>query len=113
MFRALAFTLFLTGCNFGTPLDKERLTVACGMCIFKIQPPKGCYWAAEVDGGHLPVTGPGIPMDHNSHGPGGMCTMPREAIVTGTRYDDKIVADVFELVPVDNPVPTVAHDHDH
>lgn len=111
----LTLGLVLLGCSGGTPLENERLTVACGMCVFKLGPSNGCYWAAEVDGGHLPVTGPAIPMDHDAHGPGGMCTMPREATVTGTRYEDKIVADRFELVPVDleKAGTAPAHTHQH
>lgn len=113
MTHMLLAAWMLLGCGGGTPLERTELTVACGMCIFKLGPSNGCYWAAEVDGGHLPVTGPAIPMDHDSHGPGGMCTMPRTAIVTGTRYEDKIIADVFELQPVTDPVAAPAHSHDH
>jgi hypothetical protein len=113
MTRLLLASLLLVGCNRGTTLHEAELTVACGMCIFELGPSNGCYWAAEVDGGHLPVTGPGIPLDHQAHAPGGMCTMPRRAIVTGTRYDDKIMADVFELVPVTDPKAAPAHTHAH
>ncbi|MCB9670372.1 MAG: hypothetical protein H6736_16290 [Alphaproteobacteria bacterium] len=109
----LAIGLVLLGCSSGTPLDHEEMTVACGMCVFKLGATTGCYWAAEVDGGHLPVTGPGIPMDHDAHGPGGMCTMTRTAKITGTRYDDKIWADSFELVPVDPTGMAVAPEHRH
>ncbi len=109
----MMLALLLAGCVFGTSLDAATLPVACGMCVFKVQPPKGCYWAAEIDGTHLPVTGPGMPLDHDDHGPGGMCTMRREAVISGTRYADKIVADTFTLVPVADPAPGVLHDHKH
>lgn len=113
MARLMLLGLMVLGCSRGTPLNEAELTVACGMCVFKLGPSNGCYWAAEVDGGHLPVTGLGIPLDHEAHSPGGMCTMPLKAIVTGTRYDDKIVADKFELVPVTDPVAAPAHTHAH
>lgn len=111
--RWILLGLLVTGCSRGTALDSETLTVACGMCVFKLGATTGCYWAAEVDGGHLPVTGPGIPMDHQAHAPGGMCTMPRRATVTGTRYDDKIVADRFELLPADPSAKPIPHEHEH
>ncbi|MEZ4316945.1 MAG: DUF6370 family protein [Myxococcota bacterium] len=114
MTRLALLALVLTGCSLGTPLEAQKLTVACGMCIFHVKPPTGCYWAAEVgDETYLPVTGPGVPLDHDAHGPGGMCTQRREAVITGTQYGDKIVADRFELVPVGDPQPGVAHDHAH
>lgn len=109
----LTLGLVLLGCSRGTPLVAEDLTVACGMCVFELGPSNGCYWAAEVDGGHLPVTGPGIPLDHDAHGPGGMCTMRRTARVTGTRYADKILADRFELLPAENVGTAPANSHEH
>lgn len=112
MARMVALML-LASCSLGTPIQEQTITVACGMCIFQIQPPKGCYWAARVDDGYLPITGPGVPAHHEAHQPGGMCTMEREAVVTGTRYADKIIADRFELVPVENPAAGAVHDHRH
>lgn len=109
----MILALLLAACTLGTPLVDTTLPVACGMCVFKVKPPKGCYWAAAIDGGYLPVTGPGMPLDHDDHGPGGMCTMQREAVITGTQYSDKIIADTFTLVPVSDPKPGVLHDHKH
>ncbi len=111
--RWLMLGLLVTGCSRGTPIEGETFTVACGMCVFKLGASTGCYWAAEVGDGHLPVTGQGIPMDHQAHAPGGMCTMPRKANITGTRYDDKIVADRFELLPAAPNAEAIPHEHAH
>lgn len=102
----------LLACDRGTTFKDRELTVACGLCILKADG-RGCYWAAEVDGKVLPVVGPGVPEDHNAHGPGGMCTMRRAAVVDGTLHEERIIADRFELKPAEDLVDAPAHDHKH
>lgn len=106
--------LLLAACSSGTPIVDQPYTVGCGMCMFAT-PSTGCYWAARVDGKVLGVGGPGVPTEEElpSHGPNGMCTMERTARITGTLYEDKIVADVFVLDPVEGAPATKVHDHRH
>lgn len=106
--------LLLAGCSRGTPVQDRELTVACGMCRFQMEGAHRCHWAAEIDGRQVPVTGPGVPLDHDSHGPEGMCVVERRAKVDGTLYSDKLMADRFELLPYEGPTADVEpHDHVH
>ncbi len=110
----MALWLFaILGCSRSTPVENQTFTVACGMCVFELGPSSGCYWAAEVDGGYLKVTGPGVPTDHDAHGPGGMCTMRRQAVIDGTRSADMIWAERFELLPAPKTGTAVAPTHRH
>jgi hypothetical protein len=116
MVRALAAVL-LAGCTMitGVEVPEQTLTAACGMCIFKQPPVAGCYWAIEYEGSYYAVNGP-VPKDHDSHGPEGMCTMPRRAVVAGTIRGEQIFATKFELLPADpslTPAVAPAHDHAH
>ena len=116
MLRALAFTL-LTGCSLitGVPIEEQTVTAACGMCIFKQMDVPRCYWAIEWEGEYYPVNGP-TPEEHDSHGPEGMCTMPRQAVVSGKLRSGQLFADSFELLPADptkRPADVPVHDHAH
>ena len=107
----------MAGCHWitGTPVPEQVVTAACGMCVFKQTDVAGCYWAVEIDGDYYPVNGP-VPADHDSHGPGGMCTMPRRARVAGKLRSGQLFADVFDLLPLDDgevPVDAPAHEHAH
>jgi hypothetical protein len=115
--RSALWAVWLAGCTMitGTPVPEQTLTAACGMCIFKQPPVAGCYWAIEYEGAYYAVNGP-VPKDHDSHGPEGMCTMPRQAVVAGTIRGEQIFATKFELLPADpgqKPAETPAHDHAH
>jgi hypothetical protein len=106
-----------TGCSLitGVQLKDETVTAACGSCIFKELERYGCYWAIEWDGDYYPVNGQ-TPLDHNSHGPEGMCTMPRKAVVSGKLRSGQFFVDAFELLPVDPadvPANPPKHDHAH
>jgi hypothetical protein len=111
-------TGFLAGCEkiFGREIPEQTLTVACGGCIFKQGMEHGCYWSAEVDGQYYAVNGP-VPKDHDSHGPEGMCTLPRHAVVAGEIRGDQLFASKFDLLPVTDaeraahPAPA-AHRHE-
>jgi hypothetical protein len=113
----LAVISLLVSCSlvFGTPLENETVTAACGLCIFGQQSPWGCFWAIEYEGAYYPVNGL-TPPDHDSHGPEGMCTTPRQAVVTGRIRKGKLMADHFTLLPLDPSVPrpaAPAHTHEH
>lgn len=92
--------LTLAACgDRGTAVPETRATVACGTCIFKLPNGRGCYWAIDLDGRQVPVTGPAVPLDHESHAPDGMCNVARHAVVEGTLYADRFDATRFELEP--------------
>ena len=97
----------------GVEVQERTVTAACGECIFKQTAGKGCYWAVEIDGSYYPVNGP-VPKDHDSHGPEGMCRLPRQAVVAGTIRSGQFFATKFELLPVDpGALPLPEHDHIH
>lgn len=111
--------LLFTGCSLilGTPVETQKVTAACGLCIFAKPSTHGCYWSIEWEGEHYPVHGP-TPSneEHDAHGPEGMCTMPRQAMVSGHIRKGKFYADAFDLLPVDPNAPKLdipVHDHEH
>lgn len=98
----------------GTEVRERTLRVGCGSCQFHVEEHSGCYWAAEIDGRIVPVSGPGIPTDHDTHGPDGMCSMVREAVVSGTLYESHLSVTRFDLLPARAPEGhRPAHHHVH
>jgi hypothetical protein len=94
--------LALTACH-GAPehrIEGQTLTVGCAHCIFHMEGVQGCPWAAEVDGKHYFLLG-AVPPDHDSHAAGGVCTMPRKAVVDGVIHEDRLIATRVELLPLD------------
>jgi hypothetical protein len=117
LLRLAVLSALLTSCSVitGVPLEAETVTAACGTCVFKRTEGQGCYWAVEWEGVYYPVNGH-TPADHDAHGPEGMCTMPRKAIVSGKLRSGQLFADRFELLPVDPaqvPASPPVHDHPH
>lgn len=119
---ALALALPLggaaTGCGADAPIvavDGLEVKAACGTCVFHMPDHAGCFWAVEIDGAYHAVGGEVPPVDMvAAHAPGGMCTMPRRAIVSGTvRPDGRFLATRFELLPLDGPPAPVAAPHAH
>ncbi|MFT5455951.1 MAG: hypothetical protein ACI9K2_002435 [Myxococcota bacterium] len=109
----------LVGCSmvFGTPITDQTVPAACGLCIYGQPSQFGCYWAIEWDGAYYPVNGQ-TPSDeeHEAHGAEGMCTVSRQARVSGTLRKGKFLADSFELLPFDPTAPrpdAPAHEHEH
>jgi hypothetical protein len=109
----------LMGCSLvlGTLIEDQTVTAACGMCVFGEPPLGGCYWAIEWEGAYYPVNGP-TPSDeeHDAHGAEGMCSVARQARVSGRIRKGRLVADAFELLPFDPSMPQpdrTAHAHAH
>lgn len=96
-------------------VDGLEVQAACGTCVFHMPDHAGCFWAVEIDGAYHAVGGEVPPVDMvEAHAPGGMCTMPRRAIVSGTvRPDGRFLATRFELLPLDGPPAPVAAPHAH
>lgn len=111
----VALGLWSVACEpAGTEVTDRTLRVACGSCQLQVEEHSGCYWAAEIDGRVVPVSGPAIPADHDAHGPDGMCSMVREAVVSGTLYESHVSVTRFDLVPVEVPEGRPrAHEHVH
>lgn len=84
----------------GVPIEGRVLTVACAHCIFHMPDVKSCPWAAELDGHYYLLTG-NVPSQHNSHAPGGICTMKRKARIDGVLVNDVIRVARLELLPVE------------
>ncbi len=111
--------LGLTGCGEPPPavvVAGETLTVGCGTCMFKQVGGQGCYWAAKLDDDVYPMRGKVLPTEEElpSHGPEGMCTMERTALVTGSVEAGWFNVTAFELLPADPKAPKAApHDHEH
>lgn len=75
--------------------ETKRLEVGCAACIYEMPGISGCaHLAAKVDGKPMLVECP----DMKIHA-AGLCSAPREALVTGNRQGDKIVASKVELQP--------------
>lgn len=111
----LVLVVWLAGCGriFGVEVPVQEVTAACGMCVFHQTEVPGCYWAVELDGAYYPVNGH-LPKDHDAHAPGGMCTMPRRAVVSGTLRSGQLFADRFDLLPLDEgaaPPDVTPHTH--
>ena len=110
---ALVLTL---GCRSepATRLSGETVRVGCAMCIFKMPGVRACLWAVEIQNQYYLAEG-NLPKNHDSHGPEGMCTMEREAVVDGELRHGKFFATRFDLkppvvVPGQNRAPAV-HRH--
>jgi hypothetical protein len=109
----------LVGCSTPPPavtVAGETLTVGCGTCMFKQVGGRGCYWAAVVGDTVYPMKGDALPSEEQlpSHGPEGMCTMERRAVVEGRVEGGFLQVSRFELLPPDPDAPKAdPHDHEH
>jgi len=105
---ALWVGLSLTACESDSAqsLQGQLVTVGCARCQFHMEGAVGCPFAAEIDGQHYMIQGR-IPESHLSHAPDGICNMTRQARVTGTLRDGKLITTELELLPAteipDNP----------
>lgn len=115
----LAGTPLLAGCGEAPPavvVQGTTLDVGCGTCMFKQVGGRGCYWAAKVDGTVYPMQGDVLPSEQElpSHGPEGMCTMERQAVVEGQVVAGILQVTAFELLPAAADARKAdPHDHEH
>jgi len=115
----LAAGLLWAGCGEPAPavaVAEQTLEVGCGTCIFQQAGGRGCYWAARIDGETYPMRGDALPGEAElpSHGPEGMCTMQRQAVVTGEVQGGFLQVEGFELLPPSADAPRAKpHDHEH
>ena len=105
----LALAALFQGCAEDVrSFEGERLTVGCAKCIFEMENAVNCPWAAEIDGEHHLIEG-ALPKGHNSHAADGMCSIRREAIVSGELRNGTLVVSSMELQPArdipSHPVP--------
>lgn len=114
---SLALSLaFLAACGSGsTELEGQVVEAGCGLCQFQLEGRSECYWAIRIGGKEVMVRGDALPSDeeHDSHGPEGMCSMTRTAIVSGTLYETYFAATSFELQPVAPGAVPTPHQHEH
>ncbi|HEU5075084.1 MAG TPA: DUF6370 family protein [Polyangiaceae bacterium] len=83
----------------GTRISGQTVRVGCAMCIFKMPGVRACLWAVQLDDQYYLAEG-ALPRNHDAHGPEGMCTLEREAVVDGELIHGKFVASRFDLKPV-------------
>ena len=115
MWMTAALSLLLLGCSTSTAVPEQEATVGCGLCRFRMEGARSCFWAVELGGKHYSVVGANQP-DHDSHGPEGMCVMDRKAVVAGRIKRDQFLASKFELLPAENVeagAQPMEHDHGH
>jgi hypothetical protein len=112
----------IVGCGDPTvttvEMSGQTLDVGCGACQFKQPDGRGCYWAVRIDGQIYPMQGTILPSESQlpSHGPEGMCTMTRQAVVDGNLRAGVFTATRFRLLDVDPATAAAAEpvsDHDH
>jgi len=99
----------------GEKIEDRTVEAACGLCQFEMEGRSECYWAIRIDGKEVMTRGDALPSDaeHDAHGPEGMCTVARQARVTGTLYETYFLATEFELLPVAPGVVATPHEHTH
>jgi len=97
----LAALALCIGCRSepGTHLSGQTVKVGCAMCIFKMAGVRACLWAVQIDNQYYLAEG-NLPKHHDAHGPEGMCTLEREAVVDGDLIHGKFIATRFDLKPV-------------
>jgi hypothetical protein len=120
-FIAIFYAVGLAGCGSSeseesrVELEGQVVEVACGQCIYRMDGTDGlsCPWSAEVAGEHYLISG-SVPKDHHKHDADGICSMEREARVTGYVHNEYLVVSAFELLPAkDVPEGAAEHEHDH
>ena len=73
-------------------LRSETVEVGCGMCIYDMSGVAGCKLAVVVDG--TPMLASGIDVSLHDHG---LCTAPRQAVVSGQVGAEELPLTEFEI----------------
>ena len=77
---------------------------SCGQCQLGLKGKKGCDLAIRYEGTSYFVDGFKITdLEKDNHAADGMCSVVRQAKVTGQIADGRFAATTFELVPVEKP----------
>lgn len=98
---AIAIGFLMTGCTTARPVVLTQPTVvevACGECLFRM-PGKGCDLALRLDGHAYYIDGVNLDSLGDAHAKDGMCSIIREARVTGEVKDGRFIASSFQLLP--------------
>ncbi len=70
----------------------RTIVVGCATCIYGMSGIQGCTLAASIDGEPMLMTG--VDVDLHAHA---LCSVAREAVVTGTMEGDGLVASTIDL----------------
>ncbi len=70
----------------------RTVEVGCAMCIYGMPGVQGCKLAASIDGEPMLMTG--VVVDLHAHE---LCSVPKEAVVTGTMEGDGLVASTIDF----------------
>ena len=70
----------------------RTVEVGCAMCIYGMPGVLGCKLAASIDGEQMLVTG--VDVDLHAHE---LCSVAKEAVVTGTMEGDGLVASTIDF----------------
>ena len=76
----------------------------------------GASWAARVGDEVYPMRGTALPTEEQlpAHGPEGMCTMERTAVVDGQVHGGLLMVESFQLLPADPDARRAdPHQHEH
>ena len=70
----------------------RTVEVGCAKCVFDMPGVQGCKLAASIDGQPMLVTG--VDVDLHAHE---LCSVAREAVVTGAMEGDGLVASTLDF----------------
>ena len=107
----LCLTALVTGCS-PTPVATEAVKLegptiveaACGQCQLGLKEKKGCDLAIRHEGTSYFVDGFKMAdLGGDAHAADGLCTVVRNAKVTGQIANGRFAATTFELLPAEKP----------
>ena len=82
-------------------LKHQTVEASCGQCNFGLKG-GGCDLAIRVDGKSYPVDGTKIDHHGDAHAADGICSVVRQAHVSGEIVNNRFQASEFELLPYEN-----------
>jgi hypothetical protein len=83
-----------------TVLQDQVVEAACGECQFQMEG-NSCDLAIRVNGKSYFVDGAKLDEQGDPHGADGMCTVKRQAKVSGRIENGRFAATSFDLLPID------------